>query len=386
MKLSVKQFNSINQFDQKSWDALNINKNPFLNYHFLNALESSASVSAETGWEIAHLGWFDQEGILQAAMPQYYKTHSYGEYMFDWAWAEGITKAGIPYYPKVVSAIPFTPVSGQRFMLSEELDLAQPNLRVELLSQHLTDINSGRPTDHQLSNFQCLFITEDDTENWRNAGAMIRQGYQFSWYNHDYKCFDDFLADLRSSPRKKIKKERRSLLATDITFKRLENTEIDDELWEFFIVCYQQTYLKRSGHTGYLNHEFFNKLRDTMAENLLIICAYRNEQPLACSLFIKGNNTLYGRYWGAVELVDSMHFECCYYQAIEYCIEQGIECFQPGTQGDYKRRRGFIPEPVFGAYYFADVNLQQPIQEYLDQETKQLEHQFTHWKQTTPYK
>ncbi|MFT5521533.1 MAG: putative N-acyltransferase, partial [Enterobacterales bacterium] len=118
MKLSVKQFNSINQFDQKSWDALNINKNPFLNYHFLNALESSASVSTETGWEVVHLGWFDQEGVLQAAMPQYYKTHSYGEYMFDWAWAEGITKAGIPYYPKVVSAIPFTPVSGQRFMLS----------------------------------------------------------------------------------------------------------------------------------------------------------------------------------------------------------------------------------------------------------------------------
>ena len=386
MILLLKKFTSINEFDQQSWDALNSDQNPFLNFHFFEALESSASVSKETGWEIAHLGWFDEQGNLQAALPQYYKTHSYGEYMFDWAWAQGITQAGIPYYPKVVSAIPFTPVAGQRFMFAQELSKKQPQLKVELLSQHLTDINIGRTDDNQFSNFQCLFTTEDEAESWHKAGAMIRHGYQFSWYNNAYNTFDDFLANLRSSPRKKIRKERRNIQDADIVCKRFENNQITDDVWDFFVTCYQQTYLKRSGHKGYLNQDFFQKLRTTMTENLLIICAYRNDIPLACSLFIKGNNILYGRYWGTVELIDSLHFECCYYQAIEYCIEQGINCLQPGTQGDYKRRRGFVPELVFGAYYFSDVSLQQPIQRYLDEEAKQLNQQFSDWNETTPYK
>ncbi|PCJ49576.1 MAG: GNAT family N-acetyltransferase [Gammaproteobacteria bacterium] len=391
MTLILKKLTSINDFHSQDWNELNSHDNPFLSFEFFAALENSGSVSKETGWEVAHLAWFDEQGLLQAVLPHYYKTHSYGEYMFDWAWAEGITRAGIGYYPKAVAAIPFTPVSGQRLLISAQLEQKNPKIRHELVSQLFSSVQEASRldtslSDKQVSNLQCLFLEEKEVEGWKIAGAMIRRGYQFSWYNNDYQSFDDFLGKLRSSPRKKIRRERRNLMEQGVSFKHFEGCEIDDDLWSFFISCYQQTYLKRSGHLGYLNQQFFEQIRLTMSEKLLIICAYQNDKPLATSLFIKGKDILYGRYWGALELIDGLHFDCCYYQAIDYCIDHEIGCLQPGTQGDYKRRRGFIPEYVYGAYYFCDVNLRHPIQEYLDEETEQLKQQFANWTVTSPYK
>ena len=380
MQLTVKRYASIVQIPAESWDRLNTAQNPFLRHSFFAALEQSGSVSTEAGWRITHLGWHDSEGQLQAALPQYYKSHSYGEYMFDWDWARGISQAGIGYYPKAVAAIPFTPVTGARLMLSEGLS-HQKTARIELIKQIIESVK-----EQQLSNLQCLFLAAEETDDWQQAGAMIRRGYQFSWYNNNYQNFDDFLTKLRSSARKKIKRERRMLVDNGVSFKTYENTDISDEIWEFFIQCYQQTYLKRSGHLGYLNNDFFKRLKATMNDHLVVVQASRNNSPVAASLFIKGNNILYGRYWGTVELIDGLHFECCYYQGIDYCINNHIDCLQPGTQGDYKRRRGFIPEYVFGAYYFSDQNLQQPIQDYLNHETTYLEQQFSEWQNSTPYK
>ena len=380
MKLSLIKYNSINAIQSEDWDRLNDEKNPFLQHRFLAALENSGTVSSKTGWTVAHLGWLDDKGQLQAVIPQYYKTHSYGEYMFDWDWAHAITKAGMAYYPKAVASIPFTPVIGSRLMMSEQCK-AENIHRFDLVKQCLSSIKVQR-----FSNLQCLFLGVEESQDWQKAGAMIRKGYQFSWYNDNYQRFDDFLAKLRSSAKKKVRRERRAVVELGISFQCFENSEITDQIWHFFIQCYQQTYLKRSGHLGYLNHEFFHKLREIMSEQLLVVHASRGDEALAAALFIKGNNILYGRYWGTMQAIDGLHFECCYYQGIEYCINNGYHCLQPGTQGDYKRRRGFIPEHTYGAYYFTIPGLEQPIKGFLDQEADYLEKQFSEWQKTSPYK
>ncbi len=390
MNLRLKQLNSVDEISAQDWNRLNLSQNPFLDHRFFSALEKSGSVAISGGWKPSHLSWYDENDVLQALMPLYFKNHSYGEYMFDWNWANGIQRAGINYYPKAVAAIPFTPVSGNRLMLSEPLTTSEI-IRSELLQSLFQTLSY-----EQLSNLQALYLTKQESSDWQKAGAIIRQGYQFSWYNGhannkgetqtSYSDFDDFLSRLNSKARKQIKRERRSVSAAEVTFEQLEGENIDDDSWNFFIECYQLTYLKRSGHEGYLNLEFFRQFRDSMPENLLLIMASRGGKRLASSLFIKGNNILYGRYWGAMEKVDGLHFECCYYQAIEYCIKHKILCLQPGTQGDYKRRRGFIAEAVFGAYYFTLDELKKPIAHYLNDEIEGLEEQFKEWDNSTPYR
>ena len=376
MNLITKRYASINNIPANDWDGLNTDLNPFLQHRFLKALEDSGAVSALTGWDIQHIVWTDSNDRIQAVMPQYFKTHSYGEYMFDWNWAQGITRAGIQYYPKAISAIPFTPVTGQRLMVSDQI-----NNRSHLIKQVVASLE-----DFELSNFQCLYLTENEADDWKSAGAMIRQGYQFSWYNDQYADFDDFLARLRSSPRKKIRRERKSLIKNDIAINTFTAENITEPVWQFLIECYQQTYLKRSGHEGYLSPKFFHLMKSAMIDNIVVIQASKNNLPIASAFFIKGNDILYGRYWGTMEDIDGLHFECCYYQAIDYCIKNNIACLQPGTQGDYKRRRGFIPEHVYGAYFFTREDLQQPIQRYLTEESVSLEEQFDDWEKSTPYK
>jgi len=357
---------------------LNLHNNPFLKHEFLSALEQSGAVSAKTGWRISHRGWLNSNNETVALLPLYIKTHSYGEYMFDWDWANSINQAGLQYYPKAISAIPFTPVPGDRLLMADKNKKQKSTALVKGLL--------GSVAEQGFSNLQCLFSDKKEAESWQAAGAAIRLGYQFTWYNNDYNTFDDFLLSLRSSPRKKIKRERKLLSEKGILYRRYQKEEITDEILDFFILCYQQTYFKRSGHRGYLNPEFFYLLKEKMAADLLLICATFNEKPIASALFIKGNNTLYGRYWGTIEQIDGLHFECCYYQAIKYCIENNIHCFQPGTQGDYKRRRGFKPEFVYGTYYFHDSGLQYSIQRYLKEEAEHLEKLFVRWQESDPYK
>lgn len=378
MNLSTKTFQSIDEIKVESWNELNSSENPFLKYEFLSALEKSGSVSVENGWLVSHYGWLNSDNEIIAILPLYIKNHSYGEYMFDWDWANSIHQAGMKYYPKGVSAIPFTPVPGGRLLTREDNG---EQITSELVKQLLTTVDQ-----QGLSNLQCLFLEKEESKHWSSAGAIIRSGYQFTWYNREYDAFDDFLSSLRSSARKKINRERKLLSEKGISFSQYHKDEISDELLDFFYLCYQKTYMKRSGHGGYLNRDFFQLLRKNMADDLLLVCATYDNKPIASALFIKGKSILYGRYWGAMEEIDGLHFECCYYQAIDYCIKNEINCFQPGTQGDYKRRRGFKPEFVYGAYYFPDSGLQQSIQHYVTEEAHYLERLFSKWKDSDPYK
>ena len=339
---------------------------------FLTALEQSQSATVETGWKPQHMSLY-HDNELMAFLPMYIKNHSYGEYMFDWQWVNGFHRAGISYYPKAVSAIPFTPVTGPR--------LVSNNPSVSYQKQILDHVSQL-----DISNFQCLYISEDEAENWQQAGAMIRKGYQFTWYNDHYADFDEFLSRLRSKNRKKIRRERNNIKASKLSFKRYFGAEITAEVWDFFIVCYKRTYLKRSGHEGYLNQQFFRHLLNSIPDNLLVIMAYYDGEPIASSLCFVAGDTLYGRYWGTLHDVDGLHFEVCYYQGIEFCIEQGLTSYHPGTQGEYKRRRGFLPEFTYGAYYFNTPDIQPAIAEYLRYETEELSLQMLDWESSTPYK
>jgi predicted N-acyltransferase len=335
-------------------------------------MEHSACVDSTTGWQPNHLGIY-KDNKLNALLPMYVKNHSYGEYMFDWQWANGFHRAGINYYPKAVSAIPFTPVTGPR--------LVQPDA-----NQAVYDAVIKHVSELSISNFQCLYVSEQEANHWLEAGAMIRRGYQFSWYNNNYQDFDDFLARLRSAPRKKIRRERRLLEHDKLCFKRYRGQDITPELWQFFLLCYQRTYLKRSGHEGYLNKTFYDAIHDSMADDLLLIVAEYDGSPLAASLCFIAGDTLYGRYWGTLQEIDGLHFEVCYYQGIEFCIENQMHCFQPGTQGDYKRRRGFIPEYTYGAYWFNVESVRPAIEDYLLMEQRELAMQFEEWQASSPYK
>ncbi|MEL0035803.1 MAG: GNAT family N-acetyltransferase [Gammaproteobacteria bacterium] len=369
---TISVVDSINDSDTETWSQWSAENAIFMQPEFLSALEASQSVSPATGWQSNHLAIY-QGQQLQAFMPMFIKNHSYGEYMFDWQWANGFHRAGLQYYPKAVNAVPFTPVSSARLLSSDGNG-----------DHYQTVVDYVQQQD--VSNFQCLYTTQDESELWRAAGALVRHGYQFTWYNKNYHDFDHFLAQLRSSYRKKIRRERRQIATSRLHIKRFYGAEITPEVWHFFIICYKRTYLKRSGHEGYLNQAFFNLIRKTMTDNLLVIIAEYDGEPIAASLCFVAGDTLYGRYWGTLHELDGLHFEVCYYQGIEFCIEQGLQCYHPGTQGEYKRRRGFIPEYTYGAYIFNTANIRPAIEDYLQHEFRGIQYQMDDWNQSSPYK
>ena len=353
--LSIKSHNRIARSAHENWSDWLPENAIFNRFEVLHAMEESACAVTKTGWQPQHLEIFDGKTPV-GFLPLYQKTHSYGEYMFDWQWVNGFHRAGIAYYPKAVAAIPFTPVTGPRLLSAPE-----HNLHSEII-EHVGDFD--------ISNFQCLYVSKTEADAWQAAGAHIRRGYQFSWYNREYTCFDDFLGELRAKVRKNIRRERRLMAESNLTFNTYRGEQITPELWRFFLLCYQRTYLKRSGHEGYLNQAFYDALLNTIQENLLLIVAEFEGHPVAASLCFVAGDTLY----------------VCYYQGIEYCIDNNLRCFQPGTQGDYKRRRGFIPEYTYGAYYFTDTQIRPAIEDYLDLERRDLKQQFDYWENATPYK
>ena len=364
---------SIGDSETDTWKNWLADDAIFNHPEILAAMESTGCATVETGWKPQHLSLYENDE-LKAFLPVYHKTHSYGEYMFDWQWVNGFHRAGIGYYPKAVSAIPFTPVTGQRLIQESTNNSSIQKAIIE----HMESL--------EISNFQCLYLTEAEAKQWQDAGALIRHGYQFSWYNDNYEHFDQFLDKLRSSARKKIRRERRQIAESKLSFKRYRGKEITDEIWDFFILCYKRTYLKRSGHEGYLNKSFYDAIRLTHEDQLMLVVAYIENELLAASLNFVAGNTLYGRYWGTLQDVDGLHFEVCYYQGIEYCIEEKLACYHPGTQGDYKRRRGFIPEYTYGIYHFASGSIRPAIEEYLELEYRELQQQFDHWQLSSPYK
>ena len=356
------------------WDALDPSGNPFLRHAFLEALEISGCVGGDSGWLPRHLVLRDDDGKLLGAVPQYLKLHSWGEFIFDWSWAQSYARAGLDYYPKLLSAVPFTPVAGPR-LLAVDADARAALIAVLVATQRATEVSSTH----------ILFPPEAHARQLQDAGFMLRSGVQFHWLNPGYANFDDFLATLEQKKRKNIRAERRKVREAGVTMRRVRGADITDADWKLFNRCYRHTYAAHHS-TPYLNLDFFRRLGSTMPENILLVIAEREGQPIAASLVIHSADTLYGRYWGELEHVPCLHFEAAYYQPLEFCIEQGIKTFEGGAQGEHKMARGFLPTRTFSAHWLAHPSFADAIERFLEREAGGIDDYMTELNERNPFK
>jgi predicted N-acyltransferase len=378
MPLSFEFISRIELIPAPDWDKLAFEHSPLLQHSFLAALENSGSVGEQTGWQAQHLTIYQSHSLI-GILPLYIKTHSYGEYVFDFAWAEAYERHGLSYYPKLVSAIPFTPVTGSRLMLAAHINLD------EVLGP-LCAALKARATALGLSSIHWLFVEEELSAPLHEQGLLQRKSVQFQWYNRGYQSFEGFLARFTSRKRKNVRKERSKVCDAGISVKRISGGDIRPEDMDFFFSCYQQTYMKRSGHGGYLTRQFFSQLLSTMRDHLLLVIASKDEQPVAAAFYLYDQQQLCGRYWGALEEFDGLHFECCYYQGIAFCIEQGIASFNPGTQGEHKIMRGFEPIYCYSNHYLAEPAFHQAVERFLEQERPQIAHYKLQAESLLPFK
>ncbi len=377
--MKVEFAESIKNIDEDVWNKIVNSDYPFLNYSFLLALEETKCVGEGTGWYPFHLLIKENKEII-ALMPMYLKTDSHGEFIFDWSWADAYYRNGMEYYPKLVSAIPFTPASGPRLCSLSEENI--PEL-VRLIKEAIEEIS----THLKLSSAHVLLPEYRELEHFMNSGFSLRTSYSFHWFNNNYKRFNDFLNGLTSRQRKNIKKERKKILDQNITIEKIEGKNITETLWNDFFNFYQVTYLKR-GMSPYLNLDFFLKLTEIFPDNLLLVVAkdLKNNKPVAGALNFYDSKVLYGRYWGCLEQYDSMHFECCYYQGIEYCIEKGINKFDPGVQGEHKIKRGFLPIETYSAHWIKDTRFRKAIDNFLIEERANILDYKERCKSLLPFK
>ena len=351
--------------DEGAWNALLAQqKTPtlFMQHAYLKAMEESQAAIPDTGWglQIVTLWQEHTNGLrLCSAAPLYLKGHSYGEYVFDWAWADAYQRNGLRYYPKGLVAVPFTPVPGPRLLA---IDASARAALVQALLQHM----------HQedLSSLHLLFVSDEDAQACRDAGMALRTTVQFHWHNRQpqpYADFDDFLGQLQQEKRKKIRQERRKVSEAGVRFRHIQGADMGVEDWAFFLRCYQQTYFEH-GNAPYLSRDFFQRMQDTMPENWVLFIAEKEGQRMACSLIAVQDNVAYGRYWGALERVDCLHFEACYYQPIAWCIAKGLARFEGGAQGEHKMARALLPVKASSAHWLAHPDFADAVERYLEKE------------------
>jgi predicted N-acyltransferase len=342
-------------------------------HEFLDALHETNCAVPDTGWAPQYL-ILRESGALAGAMPLYLKGHSYGEYVFDWSWADAYHRHGIEYYPKLLCAVPFTPVSGPRLLT-----------RTPLHREPLITAALALAAELEVSSLHCLFPPDDETQALAAHGMMIRHGVQFHWRNAGYATFDEFLAGLNHDKRKKIKQERRKVREAGISFEWRAGRDITESDWAFFYRCYARTYREHHS-TPYLNLQFFKRIGRTMPENLVLVLAYREGRPIAASFNMRDETRLYGRYWGAVEHHPVLHFETCYYQVIEYCIAHGIQTFEGGAQGEHKMARGLLPVETRSAHWIARRDFASAIENFLTRETRGIAHHLDELNERKPFK
>ncbi len=355
----------IEEVDAGRWNALVGGSAPFLRHEFLAALESSGCVSTERGWTPRHLIIEDRPGTVIGAMPLYLKTHSRGEFVFDFSWANAYQQHGERYYPKLLSAVPFTPVGGARLLTAPGPGAAAVRLALIAAARELV-------RELGLSSWHVLFPCDEELAVLGAAGLILRSDCQFHWRNDGFASFDAFLATFTAEKRKKAKRERRRVAEAGIVFETRHGAEIDAALWKTLYGFYADTF-HRHGHDPYLNLGFFRRIGATLPENLMVKIAVAGAQPIAVAIFFVGADALYGRYWGAGGNYHSLHFETCYYQGIEYCIERGLARFEPGTQGEHKVPRGFAPVMTGSAHYIADPRFAAAIRDFAVREARGVE-------------
>jgi predicted N-acyltransferase len=367
---------SLAELGEPAWSALlalQDDSNPFLSYAFLHALHESGSATAATGWRMQYLVLW-QGDTLAAAMPLYAKAHSYGEYVFDWAWADAHERNGLAYYPKLLSAIPFTPVTGPRLLARDSA--ARTALIAALCA---LQESSGMSSSH------VLFLPEEQALQLQQAGFLLRSGVQFHWLNAGYRNFDAFLATLEPKKRKNIRAERRKVQEAGVTLRRVRGSEAVEADWRVFHRCYINTYAEHHS-SPYLNLDFFLRIGAAMPQHVLLVIAERGGKPVAASLLIHTQRALYGRYWGALEHIACLHFEAAYYQPLEFCIEHNIASFEGGAQGEHKMARGFLPQKTWSAHWLAHPAFADAIDRFLARESGGIDAYMDELNERSPFR
>jgi predicted N-acyltransferase len=360
MPLKAELIGSIAELPPAEWDALDPTGHPFLRHAFLESLEGTGCVGGDSGWDPQHLVIRDDRGTVVAAVPQYLKAHSWGEFIFDMSWAQGYARSGLEYYPKLLSAVPFTPVTGPRL-------LVRPDLEKDGLRDSLAEllIEAARTTG--ASGAHVNFTVDADQSALERAGFMRRHDCRFLWRNAGYRDFDDFLERFRADKRKKARRERRRVAESGVAFRTLRGEDLDAALWRVVFGFSERTFL-RHGNGHYLSVEFLRLVSRLLPGAIMVKLAERAGDPIAAAIFFQSRDALYGRYWGSARAEDSLHFEACYYQGIDYCIEHGLATFDPGTQGEHKIARGFEPTRTCSAHWLAHPGSSEAVARYLQRE------------------
>jgi predicted N-acyltransferase len=375
MALEAECHTTIAAFDAAAWNSL-VGDDPFLRHEFLSALEESHCVGEATTWQPFYLVARDERG-LAGALPLFIKYDSHGEFVFDWSWADAYERLGRNYYPKLVAAVPFTPATGRRLLLRDTGDAAT--------AQFLLDAARGAALEIGASSLHVLFPTEHEREAFDRAGLLPRKSCQFHWANDGYASFDDFLSRFSADKRKKAKRERRRVAEAGIVFEHLRGDEPSAADWDAIIEFYSRTFWVR-GREPYLNREFFARVARTMPANMLLVLARRHGEPIAAAICFRSATTLYGRYWGSAGDFHSLHFETCYYQGIDYCIREELERFEPGTQGEHKVARGFVPTPTWSWHWLKDADFHRAVATYLQRETLHVDAYMHEIGEHVPYR
>lgn len=377
--LNVKFIDTIKKVPEADWNEIAGCDYPFTRHEFLYALEKSGATSEKTGWHVNHAVVYDHQQLV-AVMPLYIKDHSYGEYVFDFQWAEAYQRYGHDYYPKLLTAIPFTPAAGPRFCV-------KAGASQQVIMQNLVDATKKFVVLENFSSWHCLFPEKNLSNLLTSYDLPQRVAVQFHWFNKGYSSFEEYLADFNSRKRKNLSKERKKIVEQGLILERLEGDQISGQIWERFYHFYQLTYAKKSGHGGYLGIDFFLELGRKIPEQLMMVIAKnKHNKIIAGALNFKDSNTLYGRYWGCYEEYDFLHFEACYYQGIEYCIEQGLKRFDPGAQGEHKIQRGFKPVYTYSNHFIKDKKFSVAINDFLKKEAPYIDAYYQDAEQYLPFK
>jgi uncharacterized protein len=372
-RVTLRVGDGVSSFDATAWDACAGNTNPFVSHAFLSALEDSGSAVAKTGWQPLPIAFDEADGTLAGVAPAYAKSHSQGEYVFDHSWADAWERAGGRYYPKLVIASPFSPVPGPR-LLSRNPEAARA-----LIAGAEALVNR-----HNMSGAHANFVADDQLDLFRDAGWLIREGTQFHWANRGYATFDDFLGDLASRKRKAIRKERAAAVE-GLEIVHLSGSELTEAHWDAFWYFYQDTGSRKWGRP-YLTRSFFSMLAERMPDKVLLVLALRDGKPIAGALNLIGSDTLYGRYWGCREDVPFLHFELCYYQAIDAAIARGLSRVEAGAQGEHKLARGYVPVPTWSAHYIPDAGFRSAIADFVARERRAVEDNMAFLGEMTPFR
>jgi predicted N-acyltransferase len=368
---------SIADVDAASWNAVAGAAQPFVRHEFLLALEESGCAVPRTGWTPRHVVLEDSRGRLIGALPLYRKGHSRGEFVFDFSWANAYAQHGLKYYPKLLTAIPFTPVRGPRVLVGSGADS-------QAATDALIQAATGYARSEQLSSWHVLFPSDENLLPLKRAGLIERRDCQFHWFNHGYESFDAFLATFTAEKRKKAKRERRRVAEAGIEFDTRLGGEMDDALWHVVYEFYADTFY-RHGHEPYLNLDFFKRIAATMPDKLMLKIARHGASPIAVAIFFVGADALFGRYWGAGGNFHSLHFETCYYQGIEYCIQHKLQRFEPGTQGEHKVPRGFVPTLTSSVHDIVDPRFSAAISDFALREARGVDHYAAAVNEHVPY-